>query len=209
MVDQADLDARPINALPAVGVALSAVLTIVAVRGGGVRRLGRRSGDAARAGAAVALLVLSLPWLLADLGVYVGDVPLLGRGFLSKEVPPGETLPAVHLGHHHGLDGVLLALTAVLLTRCLGVVAHDAIRRALAWYLPVLLVYGLANAAQDFWLEQVVKRGWAPDAFPSLLCPTLSPAWAAMLLAAVILHALLIARPADGARSVALDGPAG
>jgi len=52
-------------------------------------------------------------------GVYVGDVPPLGNVFLSRQEPPGGGWPAVHLGHHHGLDGTLLALGSLTLARAL------------------------------------------------------------------------------------------
>ena len=34
-----------------------------------------------------------------------------------------------------------------------------------------MLAYGSVNLAQDFWLEQVVKRGWTDEAIPSALRP--------------------------------------
>ena len=174
------------NALPALGVLLALALTLLALRRAGAGEAApRTAGDALRLAVAAVLLVLGLPWLLADLGVYIGDVPGLGAWFVSKELLPGETLPAVHLGHHHGLDGLLFTFAALALTRALRQIGRPVWRALLAAYVGLMLVYGLANAVQDFWLEQVVKRGWAADELPSVLRPALTPAWGLLLLAAV------------------------
>jgi hypothetical protein len=71
-----------------------------------------------RAALAIVLLVAALPWLAADLGLYSNGVPLLGRLFQSGQFLPERPglpnfAPAVHHGHHHGMDGVLLVLTAL------------------------------------------------------------------------------------------------
>jgi hypothetical protein len=187
VVRQSDLDARPINVVPAVGVSLALLLTVATTRrlGIGARRPWSR-GDALRLTVAGILIFFALPWLLADLGVYIADMPLIGSWFMSKEMLPGHTLRAVHLGHHHGLDGVLMALSALALTRVLGEVPRGWLRRALTGYVALLLVYGLTNAVQDFWGEQVVKRGWADVGFPSMLQPALTPAWGLLLVATAV-----------------------
>jgi hypothetical protein len=51
-----------------------------------------------------------------------------------------------------------------------------------------MLVYGLANALQDFWLEQLVKRGTTSLEIPTLTVPKASVAWAALLSAAFLIH---------------------
>jgi hypothetical protein len=186
VVDQADLDARPVNALAGAGVAIAFGLTLVALVREGVgptRPFGR--ADLLRALAAVALLLVGLPWVFAELGFYVSDVPVLGRIFLAKEVVPsmaGEpSLHAVHLGRHHGMDGVLLAISALVLSRVPRQMASRWQAVALSAYLALMLVYGLANALQDFWTEQLVKRGTVSVKIPSLIRPDASWAWAAMV----------------------------
>ena len=62
------------------------------------------------------------------------------------------------------------------------------LRLALGFYVALMLVYGLANALQDFWLEQLVKRGTTDLEIPSLTVPKASWAWAAILLAALLIH---------------------
>jgi hypothetical protein len=192
VIDQADLDARPVNALAGLGVALALALTIFALLGEGVgptRAFGR--ADLVRALAAAALIVAALPWVFAEIGFYVSDVPVLGRIFLAKEVTPSlrtePSLHAVHLGRHHGMDGILLALSALALSRVPRQMASRRQGIALAAYLSLMLVYGLANALQDFWLEQLVKRGTVSARIPSLIRPGLSWAWAAILTAAALI----------------------
>jgi hypothetical protein len=192
VIDQSDLDARPINGLAAVGVALALGLTIFSVARDGVGPT-RPAGplDAARALLAAMLVFAALPWLFAELGFYVSDVPLLGKIFLAEEVKGSlgaePSLHAVHLGEHHGLDGIGLALVAVFLSRVPRQLANPAGRVALTIYLSLMLVYGLANALQDFWNEQLVKRGTVSAKIPSLIRPDLSWAWAAILVATALI----------------------
>jgi hypothetical protein len=193
VVDQSDLDAKPVNAIPALGVLIALVLTGVALARGGLGASRPFGGgwDAARAVLAVVLVLGSLPWLVAELGFYVGRLPGLGSLFMSDEILPEPGHPdlrAVHLGHHHGLDGTLLALTALALSRVVRDVRTVALRLALGFYVALMLVYGLANALQDFWLEQLVKRGTTSLEIPTLTVPKASWAWAAILAAALLIH---------------------
>lgn len=180
-LDEAGLDAAPARALAAVGVALTLTLTLIAVARGELGRFGREPGDRVRIAVAIALLFIALPWMAADLGLSLDRVPTLSGIFQTDALArqPGRPglHPAVHDGHHHGMDGVLLALTALLLSRALTHVRHRRLRGALAVYLAFLFVYGAANALQDAWLEQIVKRGWTSHALPMMLVPSASAAW--------------------------------
>ena len=185
VVSQANLDARPVNALAAIGVLLTLALTIVVARSGGVSRMSRRRGDIARIVIAVVLLVVVAPWVAADLGFFLNGVPALGSIFHTARPTPGVVpyLPTVHHGHHHGMDGYLLVLTALLLSRTLGEVRLRGLRTALTGYLALMLCYGLGNIANDLWIEQVWKRGWASWQIPSVLEPRPTAAWAVLLAA--------------------------
>ena len=190
VIDQGDLDARPVNALAAVGVGIAFALTLAAlVRHGVGGSPPWTSMDWLRVLAAVVLLLAALPWIFAELGFYISDAPLLGSIFIAKEIVPspgGEpSLHAVHLGSHHGMDGTVLAISALALFRVPLRLVSRAGRITLYAYLSLLLVYGLANALQDFWTEQLVKRGTVSAVIPSLIRPSVSWAWAAMLLAAL------------------------
>jgi hypothetical protein len=194
VVDQADLDATPVNAIPAVGVALALVLTIVAIPQRGLGSPERRlPGDPARVVLAGVLVLVGLPWFFADLGIYIGHVPLLGDVFMSNELAPTAENPnhrVVHLGQHHGAHGVYLCLTALALTRVLPQLT-GRLRGVLTFYLSLMLVYGLALVAEDAWGEQVVARDWASWKIPSVLEPKPTVPWLVVLGAAVVVHLLL------------------
>jgi hypothetical protein len=185
VIDQADLDARPVNALAAIGTGAALALTVAALVRGGVGEsipFGRL--DVVRIAAAVILFLAAVPWIAAELGFSVSDAPILSSIFLGDQrtsVPGQETLMAVHVGDHHGLVGTLLAWVALALSRVPARMRSPRLRAFLVGYLALMLVYGLANALQDFWLEQIVKRGATSASIPSVIRPDASWAWAAML----------------------------
>ena len=187
VVEQGDLDARLVNVVPALGVALALALTLMAVRRHGAAFVGRAYGDRLRVVSGVVLVLAALPWLAAEVGFYFpGDV------FLGEEVPeerdPG--LAAVHLGFHHGTGGTLLALSALVLSRAARSVG-------LAAYLSALFAYGAANAFQDAWNEQLWKRGTVDWHVPDVIRPELSFGWLAIVLLAALVYALWF-RPRPG-----------
>jgi len=193
VVDAYDLDARPVNALAAVGVALAVGLSLAA----GLHRERVRVHPAA-----LALLVLAIPWLAADLGFHLDGVPVLRSIFLTGKVVGVRA--AVHLGHHHGMDGVLLTLAALLLVPLARRIEAPTLRLLVGLYLGLEIAYGLANTAQDGWLEQIAKRGWTTHVVPSVLHPALTLPWLGIALAAAVFAALIL-RPAPARRS----GPPG
>jgi hypothetical protein len=190
VVDQGDLDARAINAVPAAGVAIALALTIVAVSRTGLGSPEPRlSGDPVRIVVAALLVLVGLPWLFAEVGAYIGHVPLLGHVFLSNEARPMPDDPehrVVHLGEHHGGYGMYLAVSALLLSRVLPQVAGRW-KSFLAFYFSLMFVYGVALVAEDAWGEQVVARDWASWQIPSVLEPGPTIAWGVLLLAAIAL----------------------
>jgi hypothetical protein len=199
VVKQSDLDAKPVNAIAALGVVVALSLTVVAAR-----RLGRpsspvrQSGDWLRLIVAAAALALAIPWMAADLGLSFDGVPVLGALYQSGEAvaQPGVSglHPAVHHGHHHGMDGVLLVLSALLLSRLLTSVGASWLKWTLGAYLALMLCYGAGNVANDFWLEQVVKRGWTESQIPDVTTPKASVAWGVIVLAAAALWTILLWR---------------
>ena len=160
-------------------MALALGLTIAAARSGFAFERHAR-GDRLRIVLGIVLLVLALPWIAAELGFHFP-----GDFFMSEEVPatrdPG--LAAVHLGFHHGLGGVLLGATALLLTR-------PPAALPLAAYLSLMLSYGLANALQDAWNEQLWKRGTVDTHLGSVLRPELTWGWLAIVLGAAAIYVL-------------------
>ena len=180
--DWMDLEVQSVHALGVPVVVLTLALTVGAVRAHGVGRLAPPTGgDRVRLLLGGGLLVLALPWLCADLGIGTDGPPLLGSVYAP-----------VHLGHHHGMDGTLLALTALALSRALGPMHPSRLRGAASFYLAFLLAYGLWRVGQDFWGEQVVGRGWASFHLPQAVGegrPARPALWAALLLAAGLVHA--------------------
>jgi hypothetical protein len=167
-VSQAHLNARWGNAVPAAGAALALGLTIAATRRAGRSFEPRLPGDIVRAVVTVLVLALSLPWIAAELGFHLpGDV------FMGDEAIPignGQFEAAVHLGEHHGWHGALLLLAGLALSR---VQADGRLGTALLLATAALVGYGAINAVQDFWNEQLVKRGTVDWAMPSALYPGL------------------------------------
>ena len=171
VVDQDDLDAKPVNALPAIGVAIAFVLSIRAPW----ERVGRLPLDPVRVVIGVVVWLVALVWVAAVLGFYFpGDV-LLGEE--TRRAGDGSLGPAVHLGDHEGLDAALLVTSALVLSRfrpplpVLGLIA-------------LAFVYGVAVEWRDFWFEQVVKRDWTTWAPPQVLTPRPSLGWAGLLVLA-------------------------
>jgi hypothetical protein len=199
VVRQSNLDVRWINAVPALGVALAFACSLLA-RGPASPR--RARGDRLRVALAIVLVLLASPWIAAELGFYLDGVPLLGRLFQTGRIVSFHDAPhhAVHHGVHHGLQGLLLVLTALLLSR---VVAGGGSRwnRARTFLLALVLAYGLGNIANDGWLEQIAERGWSGYAIPSVLEPATNWGWLAVIVLAVAIWlAWFGRRPSDAER---------
>jgi hypothetical protein len=181
-VDQDDLDARWVNAIPVLGVLVAGGLTAAAASRVGASFAPRRPWDGVRLGVAAVVLLLSLPWITAELGFHFPGDFFLGEELVREE--DGTVIAAVHLGHHHGQDGAVLVLTALLLSRMR--VLRSGLRVAVFAYLGSMLAYGGVNFVQDLWNEQIVKRGWTDESIPSALLPGLKPIWLVVVALAVL-----------------------
>ncbi len=202
VVDQDDLDVRPANAIPVIGVLVALALTIAATRRAGAGFAPPRPGDAARIVVAALVILLSLPWLTAAVGFHFPGDFFMGEELFPEE--DGALLAAVHLGHHHGMDGSLLVLSALLLSRV--DVGRGRLRIVLAAYLGLMLAYGSVNLAQDFWFEQAVKRGWTDRSIPSAIIPDVEPVWGVILLLAVGATFVLLREGRDPGRAASYSG---
>jgi len=192
VIKQSDLDAKPANLIAGAGVLAALGLTLFALhRTGAGPPAERTRGDRIALWVAVVYALAALPWIFANLGFYVGDVPGLHAVFMSKKVLPEPGHPhlhAVHLGNHEGLDGWLLAVTALLLRPGLARMRPTRLRPILGGYLALLLCYGVMVSANDGWNEQIVKRGWTSRGLPSVLNPALNYGWAILIVAAVVVY---------------------
>jgi hypothetical protein len=189
-INSEHVDAKPVNALAAVGVAIAFGLTLLALaRTGRGEKPSFARADLYWVLPFLVLLFGALPWLLANLGFYVGDVPGLHAIFMSRQIVPEaghRHLAAVHLGNHDGFDALLLALTSIVLLRSLGQMSR--LRTVTGVFLALLIPYGLAAATSDWWSEQLVKRGTLNAKIPSSLFPSLSLQWAAIVAAAALVY---------------------
>ncbi len=188
-VDQNDLDAKALNAVPALGLALAVVLVLAV----GVPSAPRtRRGDGVRIGLAAVLLFFCAPLIAAELGFFLDGVPFLGwfyeTGRLTTQPGVAGLHHAVHHGQHHGWQATMLSLTALGFSRLPRLRILDA-------YLALMLAYGVGNLVNDDWLEQVVKRGWTNHEVPSLLTPTANWGWAVVLVATVAVWRLWFRQP--------------
>lgn len=191
-IDPDHLDAKPVNAPAAVGVVIAFGLTLLALaRTGRGRDRPFTRRDLTWALPFLVLLFGALPWVLANLGFYAGDVPGLHEIFMSKQVVPEAGHPhlaAVHLGNHDGFDALLLSLCAVVLMR--SVDRMRRLRTVTRAYLALLFVYGLAVATSDWWYEQLVKRGTLNVKIPNPMFPSLSVMWAVIVAVAALVYLL-------------------
>jgi len=181
VVSQSNLDARWINALPALGVGLALALTPVAR---GLVSPRRARGDRLRVVVAAVLVLLAAPWIAAELGFFLDGVPVLGWLFQTGAIVSYKgNAPhhAVHHGVHHGLEGLLLVATALLLSR---------LPNRISLFLALMLAYGLGNIANDDWLEQVAERGWTSWTVPSSLEPATTWTWLAVVIVTPVIWLL-------------------
>lgn len=201
VVDDDDLDAKLVNALPAVGVAAVLILTATAAARTGYRFSPRRPFDAVRITIAAVVLLLSLPWFAADLGVFFPEGIFIAERPIADD--DGTVSPAVHLGHHHGFDGALIVISALLLSR--PRLRSPALSTAARLYVSLMFAYGAVNFGQDLWNEQVQKRGWVDWSIPSASEPSLTAIWL-LILAMTAAAALIMRYEADRLDRL---GPAG
>ncbi|HEY7399194.1 MAG TPA: hypothetical protein VH538_12875, partial [Gaiellaceae bacterium] len=138
VVEQSNLDAKPVNAIPAVGVLLAFVLSVST----DVPRA--RAAGPGRIALALLLVVVCADWIAAAAGYYLDGVPVLGSVFQTGRTitSAGPPHPAVHHGIHHGWQGLLLILTVLLLTRL-------PLRPWVTPLFALLFAYGLGNIVND------------------------------------------------------------
>jgi hypothetical protein len=185
VVDQDDLDFKAINVVPAIGVLVVLVLSLRARRHAPVPKA---RGDGIRIVLAALAVAVSIPWIAAALGFYLDGVPVLGSLFQTGRIVTfhgNEPHHAVHHGMHHGLYGMVLVLSALLLSRRLQFAPSIA-----AALLALMLAYGIGNIVNDDWLEQIAERGWVDRTFPSVLEPAVNWGWLLVIGAAAGIWAL-------------------
>jgi len=212
VVRESNLDVREVNAIAALGALVAVALTLVAAfRLEPAPAFVRQRGDTLRIVLAAVVLLLGVPWAAADAGLHLDGVPVLGAifqtGALRSQPDVVGLHPAVHLGHHHGMDGVLLVLSALLLSRVLPSLRAGWLRYGVGAYLALMLCYGLGNVANDAWTEQIVKRGWTSWSIPDVTTPHASAAWLVIVgsSAALFVVSVTTTRPTPAAAGRRVD----
>ena len=103
---------------------------------------------------------LSLPWILALIGIYISDVPGLNLIFLGAQ--PYHGLPSVHLGRHHGTTAYIFAVYAIIFSMTLDseyYLKNIYARSLMAGGIVFLSLYAFIAGVEDGMNEQLVKRG--------------------------------------------------
>ncbi len=112
----------------------------------------------------VVATMICLPWILALVGVYISDIPGLNLIYLGRQPYTGENnMPSVHLGEHHGWDGylfVLMALVASILLDNRYNLKHQLGRSIMAGGCAFFAIYAFFAIPEDFLNEQLMKRGF-------------------------------------------------
>src|SRR6478609_11431947 len=93
-VDQSNLDAKPLNVVPALGLALAVALAFVV---GVPSRPKSKRGDRVRIGIAAVLVFFCAPLIAAELGFFLDGVPFLGWFYETARLT---TQPGVREFHH-------------------------------------------------------------------------------------------------------------
>jgi len=109
--------------------------------------------------------IIGLPWILATTGIFVSDIPLIGNLFMGKQDYKG--YPSVHLGSHHGYTGFVIFSLMILVFTTAKYLYDKRLKIIAGIGASFLFVWGFYNMFQDFFTEQIVKRGLAESGFPS------------------------------------------
>ena len=179
VVDQDDLDARWINAVPALGVALALGLTVAAVRRDGAAFARHARGDRLR----IVLGVCSCCWRCRGWPRRPGSTSRATSSWVRR------SRPCATKGSPPCISGFTTARPASCSRWPRSRSRARPASRALAAYLSLMLAYGLANALQDGWNEQLWKRGSVDHHLESVLRPDLSVGWLTILVGAGAIYA--------------------
>ncbi|MFX1450588.1 MAG: hypothetical protein ACFFCM_07085 [Promethearchaeota archaeon] len=110
----------------------------------------------------------ALPWLFAIHGIFISDISGLNLIFLGGQPgilgtnPFDYIYPSVHLGLHHGTDGYLHISYAIIFSILIFKMKNPVIRNISIFGMGFLASYGLIAYLEDFFHEQIIKRGFIP-----------------------------------------------
>lgn len=104
--------------------------------------------------ATILLLFVSLPWIFAIMGVFIGNIPGLNFFMSKQSIPWEKNFPAVHLGMHHGFQGFFLCLTVILISYNINRVRNNNLKKFWGIIINIILMLGIYFVIQDFMNEQ-------------------------------------------------------
>lgn len=105
----------------------------------------------------IILIFISLPWIFAVIGVFIGDIPIFSF-FMSRQPIPWESgFPAVHLGLHHGYDGFYVCALIVLASYTINWIRTKPLKILMGIACSIGAFYAAYLVAQDFLNEQFYK----------------------------------------------------
>jgi hypothetical protein len=147
------------------------------------------------------ILFLALPWIFAQIGLYISDFPLLNLIFWARQSTlqePELLYPnAVHIGTHHGFEGILIIIFMWLTTLLiLPLISSLKIRKFFGFFTGIGFAYGFYNAFEDFLTEQIYKRGLVDFRLPNGTTPGLNLQTFVILIFGTLIYFLYIKRRA-------------
>jgi len=104
--------------------------------------------------AIIILIFVSLPWIFALVGVFVGDIPGLNFFMSNQAIPWEDNLPAVHLGMHHGFAGFFLCASVILISYNINWIRNQSLKKFWGILFNIVLILGIYFITQDFMNEQ-------------------------------------------------------
>ncbi|MHA1832136.1 MAG: hypothetical protein ACTSWR_11440 [Candidatus Helarchaeota archaeon] len=102
----------------------------------------------------ICLTFVSLPWIFALIGIFIGDIPGLNFFMSKQQIPWENNYPAVHLGMHHGYQGFYICISIVLISYCINWIRIKKIKSFVGIMSNMVLYLGIYSVVQDFMNEQ-------------------------------------------------------
>lgn len=155
------------------------------------------------AGPAIALCA-TIPWFVdqGDLDARWGNgIPALGVLLAGGLTAAATSRAGGSFAPHLRGDPARMIAAVLLLSRVR--VPRGRLRIAVGAYLGAMLAYGAVNCIQDFWTEQVVKRGWTDASIPSAILPGAQPIRLVVVTLAVVATVALLRESVSASYSAA------
>jgi hypothetical protein len=103
------------------------------------------------------LFFMSLPWLSAVIGIFIGDIPIFNFFMSTQPIYWESNYPAVHLGLHHGYNGFYICALVVLASYTINWIRTKRLKTFMGVVCSIGVYYGAYTLAEDFLNEQFYK----------------------------------------------------